>query len=295
MKVLVVDDSLLFMKFVSTVVKREGHEVLEAENGVEGYELFEKFEPDLIFTDIQMPKLNGLELLKKVRKRSADTIVVVITAFDSENYVVDALRLGAQNYLRKPFPIEDLTGILHKYAEVVANRTLEREIMGMIHERQIKMKIDNRIDLTPNIAVFLLRETADTISRADWLGVQLGLTELLMNAIEHGNLGISFEEKRKAFSSSPEGLKQLYEERLSDPVIAGRLVTVDFKLDETGCEWVITDSGQGFDWTTIPNPLEKEEMERPLGRGIFISRFQFDEMEYIGSGNTVRVKKYRRS
>ena len=79
----------------------------------------------------------GLELLRAIRKKNADTIVVMITAHESEEYVVEALRLRAQNYVRKPCSVKELVRLLNKYETVVANRTLEREIMGMIIRREL--------------------------------------------------------------------------------------------------------------------------------------------------------------
>ena len=73
----------------------------------------------------------------------------------------------------------------------------------------------------------------------------------------------------------------------------GIKVTVDFTMDAEACEWVISDEGDGFDWRSVQNPIEDEDLFKAHGRGIFLARFQFDELEYLGNGNTVRVNKKR--
>ena len=62
-------------------------------------------------------------------------------------------------------------------------------------------------------------------------------------------------------------------------------------MDQHGCEWVIIDEGDGFDWKSLPNPLNPENLAQPSGRGIFLARMQFDEVEFLGKGNRVRARK----
>jgi DNA-binding response OmpR family regulator len=293
MRVLIVEDSVHFREYLRTVAENLGHETILARDGEEGLSIFREYNPDLVLADIQMPNMTGLELLNHIRNENDDVIMVMMTAFDSADFAAEALRLRAQNYLRKPFSFQEYRGLLDKYQAVVENRTLDREIMGMIVRRELTMKVDNRIELLPKIVDRLMRETEDAIKREEWLGVHLGLSELLMNAIEHGNLEITFKEKRTALNESPVGWDMLYRRRMTDPRLAGRWTTIDFRLDDSGCEWTIADEGSGFDWRSLPNPLEEENPYEPLGRGIFISRFQFDELEYISPGNSVRIKKYR--
>jgi len=88
-------------------------------------------------------------------------------------------------------------------------------------------------------------------------------------------------------------LEQLYKKRLGDPKYSDRRVTVDFKPDKTGCEWLIKDEGEGFNWQKA---LERADQPYDLfelsGRGILIIQNYFDEVEYLGSGNQIRIKKY---
>jgi len=291
MKILIVEDDPASRLFLSEVMKGLRHDVAAAEDGKIGLEVFDKFKPDLVFSDIRMPNMDGLELLARIRKLSSDAIVVMTTAFGSEEYTVKALRLRANDYLLKPIRREDLLGIIQKYSTVVASRTLESEILGKIVRRESTIKIDNRLDLVGKIADRLMLDTGNAISKKDRLGVHLGLVELLMNAMEHGNLEITYEEKTAALEAIPDAWMRLLSERLSQPTLASRIVTIDFKMNQEICEWIITDEGNGFNWKSLPDPLAEENLLESHGRGIMLSRMQFDEFQYIGNGNTVHVKK----
>ena len=89
----------------------------------------------------------------------------------------------------------------------------------------------------------------------------------------------------------PNGFAQLIAERQADPRFAGRRVTVEANLSREACEWIISDEGAGFDWQTMPDEIGPEALFAFNGRGIIITRFQFDEMEYLGNGSKVRLKK----
>ncbi|MBF0500870.1 MAG: response regulator [Candidatus Riflebacteria bacterium] len=292
MKVLVVEDDRPSREFLSKTLQRQGYETMSAEDGLIGLKLFQEFAPDLVFTDIRMPRMDGLELLREIRKRSSDAIVVMTTAFGSEEYTMQALRLRANDYLKKPLKYNELLPLLQKYADVTANRTLEHEILGMIIKRDLTICFDNRFELIGRIVDHLMQETGNAIGRRERLGVHLGLVELLANAIEHGNLEISYQEKTQLMEKNADNLDKLYKERNLNPIFASRRVTVEFHMDTEICRWTITDEGPGFDQSKVPDPTAEENMFANHGRGILLSRMQFDEFAYIGKGNQVRMAKY---
>lgn len=289
MKVLIVEDDAALQNYLKDTMEMEGYETRIAGNGSLGFQIYKKFKPDLVISDIQMPEMNGLELLETIRREQTDSIVIIITAYGSEEYAMQALRLGANNYLKKPVRHTDLLPLLRKYRSIIENRTIGREIIGMIIRRELTMKFDNRIDLIPKIVNHLVLETGDIFVEQEHLGISLGLFELLINAVEHGNLEITYEEKKAALESGT--LLSLYTKRQSAPALEERKVTVDFRLDHSGCEWMISDEGKGFDWKSVQNPVDQANLLQLHGRGIFITRFQFDELEYSGKGNVVRAKK----
>ena len=120
--ILVVDDEMSIRSVLKQVLEKDGYTVTAAANGEEALEFLEQKPFALVISDIKMPGLNGLELLKKIKSSHPDTQVIIITSFASLETALDALRNGAYDYLLKPF--EDLTII-----SVAARRAIEKVIL----------------------------------------------------------------------------------------------------------------------------------------------------------------------
>ncbi|MBN1867168.1 response regulator [Candidatus Sumerlaeota bacterium] len=294
MRILIVDDDPGVRDFLRRAITREKHEVFTANNGEEGVLLFEEERPDLVLSDIRMPGMDGLAMLRAIRERSSECFVVMITGFGSEAIAVEALRLHANDYLSKPIGMDSVLQLLRRFGALAVDRELDLEIRSMVERRRLSMKIDNRREMTVKIVNYLVAETSGVFSADERQGIRLGLVELIMNAVEHGNLGITYEEKSAALREGECSLDSLYQDRLSDPVRANRRVTIEFSADRDMCEWIIRDEGEGFDWRKIADPLEDIRVLKPHGRGVFLSRFHFDELEYLGKGNAVRAAKHIR-
>lgn len=133
-KVLVIDDEHLMRNFITETLTRKGIEAHAAENGKTGLALFKESSFDLVITDMKMPDLTGIDVLRKIKDISPQTIVVVITAFGSIENAVEAMRLGAFNYLIKPFSADTIEAIIDKANEHASlleeNRFLRNEISG---------------------------------------------------------------------------------------------------------------------------------------------------------------------
>ena len=106
-RILLAEDEVALRDFISRNLRVRGFEVLEASNGLEAFALWEREEPHLLILDIMMPRMDGLEVCRRVREHSIVPIIV-LTALDAESDKVAALDLGADDYLTKPFGVEEL-------------------------------------------------------------------------------------------------------------------------------------------------------------------------------------------
>lgn len=106
-KILVVEDEEKISRFIELELKHEGYDVIKANNGRVGLELAEKGEADLVLLDVMLPEINGLEVLRRLRKMS-DIPVIMLTARDAIMDKVSGLDAGADDYITKPFAIEEL-------------------------------------------------------------------------------------------------------------------------------------------------------------------------------------------
>jgi len=292
MKILIAEDDLYSRRYLEDLLILEKYECLAAKNGEEALQLYKNNEIDIIISDIQMPKKSGLELLEEIRKERTDVIVIMTTAYGSEEFAIKALQLGANNYLKKPINIEQLLQLLIKYQKVLTQPKIDFKVYGKIKEKSFKIEFENKFEIISEIVQKLMYEITADFDDTEKINIELGLLELITNAIEHGNLEITYNQKQNALNNDI--LENLYDERINDPKLFNRKILVEYNFDQTACEWIIKDEGKGFDYNNLPDPT-KENLLELSGRGIFISKFLFDELEYLGCGNTVRIKKYLRS
>jgi DNA-binding NtrC family response regulator len=128
--ILVVDDEHIFRRETKLFLQEEGYDVGEAGSGEEALDALTRRDWDVLLLDLALPKMSGLEVLQQVHERSPDTLVIVVTAFASLESAVQALRLGAFDYLTKPLRFEDLLIRLSKISEhrelLQENRLLKR-------------------------------------------------------------------------------------------------------------------------------------------------------------------------
>jgi CheY-like chemotaxis protein len=117
-KVLVVDDEMHIRKFVTQMVLSLGEPtVLEAANGNEAVAIYERERPDLVLLDVNMPRVDGIETLRKLKLLDPDCVVVMLTSLVNRQTVEECLHLGAVAYLRKDNPPEDMTSRLRKIVD----------------------------------------------------------------------------------------------------------------------------------------------------------------------------------
>lgn len=123
-RILVVDDEESIREFLEIMLRKEGYEVTSAEDGERAIDLFKKKTFDMVISDMQMPKVTGLELLKHIKEQSPDTIFFMITAFATAETAVEAMKIGAYDYITKPFKIDE---VRINIANALKSKNLEGE------------------------------------------------------------------------------------------------------------------------------------------------------------------------
>ncbi len=106
-KILVVDDEHSVRWAFEKALQKAGYEVMLAENGIKGLSLFQSFKPDITLVDIRMPEMDGLQMLKRVREIDSEAQVIVMTAYTDMETTITAMKLGAYDFLSKPFNIDE--------------------------------------------------------------------------------------------------------------------------------------------------------------------------------------------
>ena len=113
-KILIVDDEKLMRVSLEDKLTKEGYAVNSLSNAVEGIKLLQSTNFDAVITDLRLPKIDGMDFLREIKKASPDTVVIIMTAYGSIENAVTAMKEGAYDYVTKPFPLEELTVKLQK-------------------------------------------------------------------------------------------------------------------------------------------------------------------------------------
>jgi len=131
-RILVVDDEESIREFLEIMLKKEGFEVTCAEDGLKAKEVLAKKSFDMVISDLQMPNMTGIELLKHVKDSYPDLVFMLITAFGTTESAVEAMKMGAYDYLTKPFKIDEVRLNIHNALRSknleTENRTLKKEL-----------------------------------------------------------------------------------------------------------------------------------------------------------------------
>ena len=139
---LVVDDEPGMREFLEIMLRKEEYNVKVASNGEEAIDMLQKETFDLAIVDIQMPGINGIEVLKNTREHHPNTTVIMITAFASHESAIEAMKLGAYDYITKPFKIDEIKLVISKALD---KKILEQENTRLKKELETKYGFENII------------------------------------------------------------------------------------------------------------------------------------------------------
>ncbi len=139
--ILYVEDEEGIRKKISDSLRYYTKEVLEAKDGEEGLQLYQEKNPDIVYTDILMPKMDGISLVKEIRKSDKKIPIVLVTAHTEKSYLLNAVELHLEQYIVKPISLKELKNSLKKCLDVIlANHPVSIEVVdGYIYEVENKI------------------------------------------------------------------------------------------------------------------------------------------------------------
>jgi two-component system response regulator PilR (NtrC family) len=186
-RVLVVDDERSIREMLAIVLRREGHDVVIAEDGRTAIATLERGAVDLIICDIKMPDMSGVDVLRKAKEIDQDVVAMMITAFASTETAVEAMRLGACDYLTKPFDVDELK---MKVREKLESRDLRRENVLLKRALGAKHEFSNMVGRSEKmVEIFSLIETISRTTSTVLISGESGTgKELVARAIHFNSL-----------------------------------------------------------------------------------------------------------
>lgn len=152
-KVLIIEDDISIIRFLSLSLETNGYKVIKAENGIEGISLFMSDNPDVILLDLGLPDIDGSEVLSQIRTQS-DVPILVVSARGQEKEKVEALDLGADDYITKPFHINELlarvrVALRKKATKITKEKQFVLDGLRIDFEKYLVFVDEREIHLTP--------------------------------------------------------------------------------------------------------------------------------------------------
>jgi two-component system response regulator AtoC len=205
--VLVVDDKITVRRLLHDVATKEGYEVYTAENGRQAVEIAKEKKPSVIIMDIRMPELDGLEAFKLIHEDSPEIPVILMTAFGTVDIALQAMKMGAFDYLMKPSNVSELRLML---ARAIQMRGMREELTALRNELQNKYQIDNIIG--KSIAVQTVYKIVGRVSQTNATVLITGESgsgkELIAKTIHNNSLRRDGPFIKVNCGALPEGLME---------------------------------------------------------------------------------------
>ncbi len=286
--ILVVDDSVVDLKLASSLLlKNTDWTVATARNGKEGLDELELELPDLVVTDLQMPVMNGLELVEAIRNEYPLIPVILMTADGSESIAVEALEKGAASYVPKEQLAEDLVTTVTRILATSAQRRNRRRLQNYV--TNVAFVIDNDLELISALVAEIrsLVQERWLFDENEAVRIASAVDEAVSNAYYHGNLEVSSDLREEDANAYHDLANQRREE---EPYMHRKIhVSLSFSKEQISVK--VRDEGPGFDPSSLPDPTSPGYLQRASGRGVLLMRSFMDEIRYNSIANEVNMTK----
>jgi CheY-like chemotaxis protein len=292
-RILVVDDSKEARDLAGECLRDHGMTPIFACNGREAISAIEKEPPDAILTDLDMPEMDGLELVRLVRSRHSGLPVVLMTSHGSEETAVSALRAGALSYVPKAQLRNNLCDAMGMVMAAVEERRFRERTRTLLEHSEATFVLGYEMD-GPNALISHLQGNLRQVNFCDDTELfQIGtaLAEALSNAIDHGNLELDSAIREEG----ADVYARLRQERANQAPYRDRRVRVTELLSPDVVRYRVLDEGKGFDISCVPDPLHPDCLLKVSGRGLLLLRTFMDDVTFNTAGNQVTMTRRRRT
>lgn len=288
-RILVVDDSLVDQRLAGRVLEQGiKANVSYANNGVEALKAIRQHLPDVVVTDLQMPQMDGLELVEAIRKDYATLPVVIMTALGSEELAASALRKGANSYVPKRHVVDDLPKVL-RHLLVSKGFDEGQPALECLEELRSVYVLDNDCSRMPSLVRSLKDDLLriGTFNETEVMHVESALEEAVTNAVHFGNLGLNSDLR----DEDPEAFEEQVRKRAGEAPYSQRHVRVTAELTRSEARYTVSDEGKGFDAAKLPDPTDPSQLRQHRKRGLVLIHAFMDDVSHNEIGNEITMIK----
>ena len=294
--ILLVEDSATQALQMKMLLESAAHEVTCCDDGAQALELLAGGTNELVVTDLELPIMNGLDLIKRMQADFPQIPAVLVTGQGSERLAAQALRAGATAYVPKSLVDEMLLGTVEDVLGVMRADRSYAELIDCTVENRLVFELPNSfrllttaIDLTMQLAAGM-----QLLSGVDRYRLGTALRHAASNAVYRGNLELTREQWRQASSEeeAEEHPDPVVVERMQSAPYMHRTVTYDARLMRDLIRIVIRDSGRGFDTSTLAAESDPSAIAADHGRGLVLMRSFLDKVSFNRAGNEITLIKH---
>jgi len=291
-RILVVDDEEDIRRLLTTFFQKDGrYRVDTACDGEEGLKAIRGDSYSLVITDLRMPNLPGLSFIRKLLALWPNLPFVVFTGYGEIDDAIEALRLGAFNFLRKPWDLDQVIPAVEKALAVVERTRKKQQVYTFIDSLRMEVSLPPRLEEKDPVIEHLIDPLVPMglASESDLRNVFLALDETLNNSIVYGALGLDAAMRDE--ESGHGRFQEMLQERESDPSYQNRVVKIhaDYRREEA--RFRIRDPGEGFDYKNLPDPTDPANLMKEHGRGLLLVQCFMDGVAFNEKGNEVTLIK----
>jgi CheY-like chemotaxis protein/anti-sigma regulatory factor (Ser/Thr protein kinase) len=293
--ILVVDDSGIDSKLASRLLERGTGLFIEyASNGLEALEHLDARLPLAVVTDLQMPEMDGMQLVRKIHQKYPTVPVILMTAFGSEDIAVQALMEGAADYVPKSKLATELVEAVQSVLEITSSDRPHKRLAQCLRYEERRYEIDNDILLIPPL-VNQLKSAAlelSLVDETDALRLAKAVAEALSNAIYHGNLELDTGQVELSLQASPSDANPVKLRRQTAPY-SDRRVFVQAQFSPSEARISIRDQGPGFEVHQVAYNIHRDptQLTRLEGRGLVLIHMFMDEVTFTDGGREITLIK----
>jgi CheY-like chemotaxis protein len=284
--ILVVDDFDVDRRLAGGLLSRQaGRQIVYACDGKAALAQIESGPPDLVLTDLQMPEMNGLELVTAIKSDFPLTPVILMTAQGSEEIAAEALRRGAASYVPKKRLSQDLIDTVDRVLAHVRDDRTSSRLMHHLAESDASFELSCDLSLLRSLVEHLQQSLRclPLGDEAERLRVGIALEEAVKNAYYHGCLEVGAGDRQT--------IENIVQERLQTEPYGRRRIFVRSRISRAEAAFTIRDEGPGFDHSQLPDPADSISRDSATGRGIILMRIIMDEVRFNDRGNEVTLVK----
>lgn len=286
-RVLVVDDSVLDREIAAAQVAEALCEPIKATCGREALDVLANDSIDIVLADLNMPDINGLELVKTVTDRYPLLPIVLMTSSGSEETAVQALQSGAASYIPKRLLHRELKQTLRELGKLATAKRDRKRAIELIKSSESYFEIGYDRDAPAAVMRYLVDSVLafGLCTERDEVRLGSALCEAIRNAVDHGNL----ELDSKMRLAGDHSYWDLGDDRKTQEPYRDRKVYISSRLTQQEATFVIRDEGPGYDPTVLPDPMNPENLVKPTGRGLLLMRTFMSEVTTNDRGNELTM------